>query len=257
MPKQATPGHHALESPERVLAPRPSSRQLQQANDAVERPPHTSVSPWKPSPHTQTDTQKPIILDTALLSTIRRFLSFAGCPYNSELNNRPTILLKVEYLNGTTGWVHGLHTISGQPQDLGDALLSYGKIQKAKAIINEENWSHMEKTLGFSKDKTLQFGWFDQMKKNMFLDPRTAPSPPCPSSTAVPESPKTVTTRAEDRLCGFIVGMCIGPAAGMAISISLVYGVVFGPGAGIGLVLGVDHIHWGTSIAISWLTWFL
>lgn len=159
MPKEVLGPNEVIE-PDGQRTPRCASKE----------PKHTRLNnpPVRHPKHYQDDLltyRKQKTLDCALLSKIKSFYIFAGCFYNANANALPTMLVKVEYHSGSSGWAHCPLLIKGQPKDIDEALSMYTKIRFAKELVGDANWVHLEERVGYTKETSMVFEWFEIFKR--------------------------------------------------------------------------------------------
>ncbi|KAL4805646.1 hypothetical protein BDV18DRAFT_11703 [Aspergillus unguis] len=80
-------------------------------------------------------------------------------------DNKPTMVFKVEYNNGTTGWLHIPIVIRGHPMHIDQAFAGYIKLRAAKELVSEEDWDELETLFGHTKERALVFEWFEASRR--------------------------------------------------------------------------------------------
>ncbi|KAL4912981.1 hypothetical protein BDW62DRAFT_205971 [Aspergillus aurantiobrunneus] len=198
--------HHALVIPETLPAMQSVSKHQILGFDGVNNP-HCSTTK---------------ILDVSLLLQIKRFLTFAGCLYNPSLNNIPTILFKVQYLDGTTGFVHCAAIIHGQPKNITECFTLHAKIRDAKDLVSDGDWAYMERRFGYSRKSTMEFEWLQQLGEKRF-------------DTSVVDQRDVLSVNSHNGLGTWRLSLGLGVCIGIGFGLGLGVGLGFAVGLGFGL----------------------
>lgn len=183
------------------------------------------------------------ILDIPLLETIKCFLTFAGCLYNPSLNNTPTILFKVQYHSGATGFVNCASTIRGKPKTIQESFHMHAKVRDAKELISDGDWEYMARRFGYSKAQMMEFEWLQVMRGNALYTELPDDSGDCGdggsfASSYTPSSSISTSSGWMGRgKWALGVGIAVGVGLGVGAALDLGVGVGFGLGVGLGLLL--------------------
>ncbi|KAL2819565.1 hypothetical protein BDW59DRAFT_165017 [Aspergillus cavernicola] len=106
----------------------------------------------------------PRVLNIQLLATITTFHKYAGCIFSEETHNRPSLLFRVVFLNGTRGTVQCGEIICGEPASIQESFLMHRKIRAAKDLVGDKDWNHLKRRFGCRMDNIMQFEWLNQMR---------------------------------------------------------------------------------------------
>ncbi|KAL4779838.1 hypothetical protein BJX76DRAFT_361389 [Aspergillus varians] len=171
------------------------------------------------------------ILDVPLLSTIKCFDTFAGCLYNPSLNNIPTILFKVQYHSGRTGFVHCGASIRGKTKTFEELFRLHEKVRQAKNLVSNEDWIYMEQRFGYSKAHTMEFEWLQDMRAELASEVLSQQG----------DRLSSVSSQSDLGRWGLGIALAVGIGIGVGlgwgfgIGVGFALGVGFGVGAGLGL----------------------
>ncbi|BCS17512.1 uncharacterized protein APUU_10340A [Aspergillus puulaauensis] len=185
------------------------------------------------------------ILDITLLEKIKSFLTFAGCLHNPSLNNIPTILFKVKYHSGATGFVNCASTIRGKPKNIEQSFHMHAKVRYAKDLISDGDWEYMAHRFGYSKARTMQFEWLQVMRGKALYTELPAVNEneshgdgaSCVGSGSYAPSASTSSSCMGRGKWGVGVGIGIAVAVGLGVGVALGFGVGLGFGLGVGIGL--------------------
>ncbi|KAL3469286.1 hypothetical protein BJX99DRAFT_265326 [Aspergillus californicus] len=105
---------------------------------------------------------QPRILDTALLSTVVTFRSYAGYLYNET--QRPGLLFQVQFPNQTVGLVQCSEIIRGETSSMTESFQFHQKIRLAKDLVGEDDWRLLERRFGYTRTNFMQFEWLNGIR---------------------------------------------------------------------------------------------
>ncbi|OJJ56088.1 hypothetical protein ASPSYDRAFT_48374 [Aspergillus sydowii CBS 593.65] len=211
--------------------------------DRLQRPEATSIVQRLNSDSIRQHNEPTNILDIPLLETIKCFLTFAGCLYNPSLNNTPTILFKVQYHSGATGFVNCASTIRGKPKTIQESFHMHAKVRDAKELISDGDWEYMARRFGYSKAQMMEFEWLQVMRGNALYTELPDDSGDCGdggsfASSYTPSSSISTSSGWMGRgKWALGVGIAVGVGLGVGAALGLGVGVGFGLGVGLGLLL--------------------
>ncbi|KAJ0419654.1 hypothetical protein BJY00DRAFT_313799 [Aspergillus carlsbadensis] len=109
-------------------------------------------------------------LDVAHLMTIQKFIKYVGFKYSPGERIIPTLIFAVELKNQTIELVQCGATITGNPGTLQDAFLLHSKVERAKILVDRDDWRYMLYRFDVDRETMMRFVWLDTMRERVRED---------------------------------------------------------------------------------------
>jgi hypothetical protein len=102
--------------------------------------------------------------------TVQKFIKYVGFKYAPGEHIIPTLIFAVELKNHTIELVQCGATISGNPGTLQDAFLLHSKVERAKILVDRDDWRYMQYRFGATRETMMRFVWLDKMRARLQED---------------------------------------------------------------------------------------
>jgi hypothetical protein len=87
-----------------------------------------------------------------LLKEIEQFERYMGLVWGGQTGS---IIFRVEYKDGSRGYVHGGSFISGKPLSETELRDARDKVQAGKDLLGDDEWHYLEEKYQIVKDRVL------------------------------------------------------------------------------------------------------
>ncbi|KAL2784379.1 hypothetical protein BJX66DRAFT_344096 [Aspergillus keveii] len=109
-------------------------------------------------------------LDVSYLMTVQKFIKYVGFKYAPGERIIPTLIFAVELKNHKIELVQCGATIPGNPGTLQDAFLLHSKVERAKILVDRDDWRYMQYRFGVTRGTMMRFVWLDKMRSKLKED---------------------------------------------------------------------------------------
>ncbi|KAL3449141.1 hypothetical protein BJX65DRAFT_44992 [Aspergillus insuetus] len=109
-------------------------------------------------------------LDVAYLMTVQEFIKNVGFKYAPGERIIPTLIFAVELKNKSIELIQCGASIPGNPGTLQDAFLFHSKVERAKILVDRDDWRYMQYRFGVTSETMMRFVWLDKMRAKLKED---------------------------------------------------------------------------------------